>query len=184
MIRAAYRKIRQKRLLFAGFSWIKILLITIAAAVVIFGSTLAYTYYRNGTFNNLGQLSNKSQSSTSQTAAYKLPSGSQTYRFSHGSEVKGPKISTVVIDPLDPQNGATQTITLDLESESPVTKVTIVIVTDKQEKNIDLKLIEGDSKKGKYGAAWQVNDTYDTKYAIRYDLRSETATYDETMFIR
>ena len=115
---------------------------------------------------------------------YTLPSGSQTYRFSHGSGVKGPKMSSVTIDPLDPQNGADQIVTIDLESESPVTKAQLTIITDSKEKVIDLKLVEGDSNKGKYQGSWKVNDTFNTKYAIRYILRSEKGVYDETMFIR
>lgn len=115
---------------------------------------------------------------------YTLPSGSQTYRFSHGSEVKGPKMSSVTIDPLDPQNGAAQTFTIDLESESPVTNADIIIITDNKENSISLKLIEGDPLKGTYQGSWQVNDSFDTKYAARYILKSEKDTYDQVMYMR
>lgn len=115
---------------------------------------------------------------------YILPSGIQTYNFSHGKDVKGPKIRTVAIDPLDPEKGATQTFTIDLESESPVTSATIVVITDHKERNIRLELTKGDSLKGVYQGSWQVDDSFDTKYAARYILVSEKDTYDQTMYLR
>lgn len=115
---------------------------------------------------------------------YTLPSGIQTYRFSHGKDVVGPKIQTVVIDPLDPQPGATQTITLEIESESPMKSVVIVAATDNQEQTLNFKLTAGDSLKGTYQASWQLNDTYDAKYAFRYILTAEDSVFDNIMFLR
>lgn len=115
---------------------------------------------------------------------YTLPSGSQTYRFSHGEGVVGPKIQIATIDPLDPQNGDTQTITLEIESESPVQSAVIIVSTDNREKTLNLGLISGDSQKGKYQGSWQVDDTYENKYSFRYILTSETGTFDNTMYLR
>jgi len=56
----------------------------------------------------------------SKGVSYTLPSGSQTYRFSHGKDVTGPKIQVVTFDPLDPALGSTQTITLEIESPTPL----------------------------------------------------------------
>ncbi len=115
---------------------------------------------------------------------YTLPSGIQTYRFSHGEAVVGPKIRTVVIDPLDPAPGADQTITLELESESPVKSVVIIAATDNRKKTLNLKLISGDSLKGAYQASWQPNDTYDVRYSLRYILTAEDSIFDNTMYLR
>ncbi len=121
---------------------------------------------------------------SSNRTPYTLPSGSQTYRFSHGEDVVGPKIQTVTIDPLDPQNNATQTISLEIESESSVQSAVIIVSTDNREKTLNLKLISGDSQKGTYQGSWQVDDTYENKYSFRYILTSETDTFDNTMYLR
>lgn len=115
---------------------------------------------------------------------YVLPSGSQTYRFSHGPDVVGPKIQTMTVNPLDPKVGSTQTFTLEIKSESPVTKTSIIIYSDSQEKNVDLKLISGDSLKGVYQGSWNVNDTYNNKYALKYILKTEKNTFDNISYFR
>ena len=115
---------------------------------------------------------------------YTLPSGPQTYRFSHGSNVTGPKIQTMIINPLDPKKGTTQTVTLAINSESPVTKASIIIYSDSQEKDVNLKLISGDFLKGTYQGSWEVNDTYNNKYALRYILKAEKNTFDNVSYFR
>ncbi|MCR4280070.1 MAG: hypothetical protein NUV82_01435 [Candidatus Komeilibacteria bacterium] len=115
---------------------------------------------------------------------YTLPSGPQTYRFSHGSNVTGPKIQTMIINPLDPKKGTIQTVTLAINSESPVTKASIIVYSDSQEKNVNLKLISGDFLKGTYQGSWEVNDTYNNKYALRYILKAEKNTFDNVSYFR
>ena len=115
---------------------------------------------------------------------YTLPSGSQTYRFSHGEDVVGPKIKTVIVDPLDPQPDADQTITLEIESVSPVKSAVIIVATDNREKTLNLKLISGDSLEGAYQASWQVNDTYNARYSFRYILTAEDSIFDNIMYLR
>jgi len=115
---------------------------------------------------------------------YTLPTGSQTYRYSHGDEVKGPKIQNVTFDPLDAPNGTKQTITLEIESVSPMTDNSIIVSTDNRAKTLNLKLTSGDSTKGTYVTSWTVDDTHDKVYAVRYILKSTGDTYDNTMYLR
>lgn len=115
---------------------------------------------------------------------YTLPQGPQTYRFSHGKDVTGPKIQVVTIDPLDPKIGSTQTITLEIESPTPLKSAEITLTSDNQEKTLDLKLKSGDSLKGTYTGSWQVDDTFDIKYSVRYLLLSANDKFDNTMYIR
>jgi hypothetical protein len=115
---------------------------------------------------------------------YTLPKGAQKYTFNHGSEVKGPKPVSVTIDPLDPKSGATQTITVDLVSDSPVTSSSLTIITDNNQKDITLEKITGDELKGTYQGSWQVDDSYENRYSFRFLLKSNTGTYDNTMYMR
>lgn len=115
---------------------------------------------------------------------YVLPTGAQTYRFSHGTEVTGPKPQLVTISPLDPQPGSTQTITLIIHSASPIQNAVVTVGTDNQKKTLNLQLTSGDSFKGTYQGSWQVDDTYDEKYFLHYLLKSENGTFENTMYLR
>jgi len=115
---------------------------------------------------------------------YILPTGKQVYRFSHGDQVVGPKIQTLTFDPLDAPSGTKQTITLEIESVSPMTDNSIIVSTDNRAKTLNLKLISGDTTKGTYSVSWTVDDTHDTIYSVRYILKSTTDTYDNTMYLR
>ncbi|MEI8233009.1 MAG: hypothetical protein WCG44_04715 [bacterium] len=115
---------------------------------------------------------------------YILPTGKQVYRFSHGDQVVGPKIQTLTFDPLDAPSGTKQTITLEIESASPMTDNSIIISTDNRAKTLKLKLTSGDTSTGTYSVSWTVDDTHDKVYAVRYILKSTTDTYDNTMYLR
>lgn len=115
---------------------------------------------------------------------YTLPSGPQTYRFSHGKDVTGPKVQVVTFDPLDPAVGSTQTITLEIDSPSPLKSATITLTSDNQEKTLDLERTSGDTLKGTYQTPWVVDDTFELTYAVHYLLLSENDKFDNTMYIR
>jgi hypothetical protein len=125
-----------------------------------------------------------SPTSTPTPIPYVLPKGAQTYTFSHGSEVKGPKIQSVTISPLDPKEGATQTITLTLESDTPVTSTLLTITTDNQETELQLERKDGDELKGTYATSWKISDTYASKYSFHYVLKNQNDTFDSMMDIR
>lgn len=120
----------------------------------------------------------------SEGVAYTLPSGPQTYRFSHGKDVKGPKVQVVTFDPLDPEVGSTQTITLEIDSPSPLKNAAITLTSDNQEKSLTLKKTGGDALQGTYQTSWVVDDTFELKYSVRYLLLSENDKFDNTMYIR
>ena len=115
---------------------------------------------------------------------YVLPTGAQTYRFSHGTNVTGPKPQLVTIDPLDPRSGSTQTISVVVHSTSAVQSVVVVIGTDHQEKTLNLQLTSGDSQKGTYQGSWQIDDSYENKYSFRYILTAENSAFNNTMYVR
>jgi len=178
-----------------SISLVKILLIVSALAFVALGGANLYLYYykkpaaqqtlKPNTIPAGSVIQAPSKTGPSPTPIpYKIPGGLQTYRFSNGSEMKGPKIQSATIDPLDPANGAKQTITLEIESDSPVTSTEIIVTTDKKKKNIDLKLTDGDPQKGTYQGSWQINDSYLTMYAFRFIIKSANGTYDNVMRIR
>ncbi len=107
-----------------------------------------------------------------------LPAGKQTYRFSHGKDVVGPKPESITIDPLTPNKGEKQTVTLKISAAAPAESASIEIITDN--KSADHRLNFAD---GNWTGSWEIDDTYDYKYGLRLVLKNG-GTYDNTVWIR
>lgn len=115
---------------------------------------------------------------------YHIPTGKQQYQWSHGPDVVGPKIGTMIIDPLDPSSGQKQTITVTIKNDSPVTSAGAILLTDNSEQKGAFKLKDGSTTDGTWELTWQTRDSYKCQYAIRFDLKSTTGNYNEVMRIR
>lgn len=82
-----------------------------------------------------------------------IPTGKQIYYLGHGKNVKGPKTSQVVIDPLDPSVGKTQIVTVKITHTSPITSVKATLETDNMNKTYTFKRIAGSDTDG----TWQTS---------------------------
>jgi hypothetical protein len=105
-----------------------------------------------------------------------LPTGKQVYRFSHGSEVIGPKPTTVTIDPIDPQIKSEQILLVEVSHISPINKVTAILKTDNDEKTMPLKIYQGSNLDGTWMVGWKTEDAYLHTYII--DIISEAKNGD------
>ena len=106
-----------------------------------------------------------------------LPSGGQIYRFSHGKEVIGPKIQTVNISNLTPSLKETQSITVVIANDSPVTDAQVTVSMDEKKITYPLRLTQGTTTEGTWVASWNVSGTYDYQYSMNFDLKSSTGNY-------
>jgi hypothetical protein len=113
-----------------------------------------------------------------------IGSGEQTFQFSHGPKVTGPKPQQVSLNPIDPQQGQPITITLVLKNDSPITKADTVIHTDNDTQNQAMKLIEGDKTNGTWQLETKIKDTYLHTYKIYFDLQSTTGNYNSGLTLR
>lgn len=113
-----------------------------------------------------------------------LPEGSQTYTFSHGSTVKGPKMSTLTIDPLTPEAGTTQTLKLTAAYSSTIKGAKVEVVTDNRRVEHILQRTAGTDTESTWEGNWILEDTYDYKYGFRFILTSDAETYDDYMWLR
>ncbi len=113
-----------------------------------------------------------------------LPTGSQTYKFSHGDQVLGPKISEITIDPLEIKPGEKQTITLLAAHTFPITSVSIEIITDTKTTPHTLDKIGGTNQDGTWQGTWEFEDTTAKRYGIRLILKSSDHDYDNIMVFR
>ncbi len=113
-----------------------------------------------------------------------LPSGIQTYRVSYGKNNKGPKIKEAIIDPLTPKIGDTQKVTLTITSDSAITKAEIILHTDTKKTTYPLSLINGTKTDGTWEAVWNMPESYDYSYSIRFAIHNETGRHENGMLFR
>lgn len=109
--------------------------------------------------------------------ATRLPKGSQSWAFSFGDGVTGPKIQTATIDTLTPRAGSTQNLTLTIKNQSPLTTARAFVYTDDRSQQYDLKLTKGSATDGTWSGLWRLDDTTDCTYHIDFDLRSPTGDW-------
>lgn len=96
-----------------------------------------------------------------------LKQGKGTYNISQGSEVSGPRITQVSLDPLDPKKGEKQTISVKTFHTSPITQVKITLVSDNKTQTLPpLSLVSGTNLDGEWQVTWTVDDTVLYKYIL------------------
>jgi hypothetical protein len=127
---------------------------------------------------------NVTASPTPKPTIIPLPEGPQSYRFSYGSEVVGPKISRLTVNPLTPEPGTNQTITIEAGHTTPITEVVVEVITDEETKTHKLSKSDGNELQGSWTGTWNINTPYNYQYGFHLVLKSSDSTYDNTMWLR
>lgn len=114
-----------------------------------------------------------------------LPKGTQTYTFSHGDKVTGPKPSTVTLDPLSTTLNQKQSVTITVTESSPVTSASVFLTTDTK-KDIEHVLTKKTTPDNKdvWTGSWTVDDTTDQRYEARLYITNATGVYNNIMRFR
>jgi len=85
-----------------------------------------------------------------------------------------PQFGKGLIDPYDPAQGATQTVTITAKHSQPVTKVTAVLKTDHAVSTpVPFTLTSGTNTNGQWQGSWQITDTY--LYTYNLVLQAESS---------
>lgn len=113
------------------------------AVLMIAGLAAVFFIDRGGSSGNLGK-------------------GLQVYRVMSGGD--GPKISEVVIDPLDPKMGKKQSFEVAVSHEKAIDRVTVNLITDSVSSEKTLTLAEGTDTSGIYRGEWIAGDSYEKIY--------------------
>ncbi len=113
-----------------------------------------------------------------------LPTGKQVYAYSHGDDVAGPKPTEVTIDPIDPEQGGTQLLSVKIGNTTPVSKANIVLKTDNQEKEYPLVLTEKGDDFDIWTASWKMNDSYDYIYKVSIVVDGTVETFSGGLSFR
>lgn len=138
-------------------------------------------------FSTLKQTN--SQTSDSATASpkpsvYPLAKGPQTYTFTNGDKVVGPKIKTLTVNPLCPEESTKQTVTITASHTSPIDEVAVEYITDNHTERHLLFQKSGTATEGIWEDTWSLPASHDYKYGFRLILSSADGTYDNTMWLR
>jgi hypothetical protein len=114
-----------------------------------------------------------------------LAHGKQTYAVS-GSKKGAPKATEVVIDPLDPAPGASQSTTVKaLAMEAgPITKVSIQLITDNKNVTYPLQLTSGTNLDGVWTGSWVMEDSYDYRYQMAVIAENANDAWSVTLTFR
>ena len=163
-----------------------IILSSILAVLLLLTGFLGFKYFTGGTLD-LATISDKFQAATDskpesippKTSPKPIGSGLQEFNFNHGNQVTGPKLIKVIVNPIDPQPGQTQTITATIKNDSPLTKANLIIETDH-----DITIQAMSLNKDTYQADIKLKDTYDYNYYIKFDLQSPTGNYSGGLRLR
>lgn len=114
-----------------------------------------------------------------------IGTGIKTATFSHGDDVIGPKLQTVILDPIDPEiNGDPQNIIATIKHDSDVTSAKVIVYTDENEISKALELIKGTLTDGTWEVKIPYTDSYLKTYYIKFFLESETGDFEGGLRLR
>jgi hypothetical protein len=102
-----------------------------------------------------------------------VPSGAQTYNV---STKDNPKITQVIINPLDVKKLARQTVNVNIQelNNKQITVVSGVAVTDNKSVTFSLSLISGTNTNGTWQGSWLNQDSYCHNYKLSITAKSES----------
>lgn len=113
---------------------------------------------------------------------YKLPAGPQSYNFSHGDQVVGPRVTSVSFSPLAAEKDTKQSLSAVFPSSEKVTSAIFSFSTDTlSDQKVDLK--QKPDNPSIWEATWTMPDTTKNKYHVRLIFSGEKGVYDEVMRI-
>lgn len=158
------------------------LVLIIISALVFFGLVVTIA------FPNIKKLFTKTPPHipSKVTCASPLPlaKGFQSWKFSYGDAVVGPKIGTATIDTLTPPPGSTQTLTLTIKNQTPVIKALATVYTDNSHESYELAVTKGTTYDGTWQGIWKLTDSTDCIYRIEFDLRSSSGNWTGALTFR
>lgn len=103
-----------------------------------------------------------------------LPTGPQQYSVSSRSN---PEVKTFDISSLDTKVGDLQKMSITIQgSPSPVSSVTVKLITDNKSTDYPLTLSSGSNTNGVWSGTWTANDTHDTIYQATVTVKYQTGS--------
>ena len=102
-----------------------------------------------------------------------IPHGKTSFSVGQGDKTV-PQFGRGFIDPYDPVQGGMQTIQIAIKHNKPITKVTVILTTDKDiSQPILLKLVTGTNTDGQWQGSWKMTDSYLYTYKVELNAESD-----------
>jgi hypothetical protein len=169
----------------SGKNFISILAVFCVLIVVVVGAAIGYLNTTKPKTDIVAQVAEvRKPEPTPTIAPLPLPQGPRIFKYSHGDDVVGPKPQEVRISTIDPGMNGKQKVSVDLTHNSPITDVAVNLTTDNKVARHQLTKITGDEFGGTWEGEWVVDDTYQTKYFLEFDLKSTTTSYKDGLTFR
>jgi len=169
----------------------EIVVFAVVFLAVIFGAFLLFGQYKKLKISENVAVDKKTiaQNEVAPTAAPTLPprplmTGERMYTFTHGKDVKGPKLGEVTLTPVDPKMGEVQHVKATVKHDSPVTSAAVNLQTDNETVKYPLTLTAGTATDGTWEGEWTIKDTYSINYYVQFDLKSATSNYLDGLRLR
>ncbi len=102
----------------------------------------------------------------------------QTYEFNHDPINTKPQPYKIVIDPIDPNSGEIQKLTIYINNSTPIISATAMVETDNNQIEQPLTLSNGNNRAGIWTTSWEVSDTYNNTYRINLTITDDAETYE------
>ncbi len=110
-----------------------------------------------------------------------LKAGKETYTISQSGDTKGPRITRLELDPLEPKQGTIQNIAVVTSFSSPITAVSVTVKTDNKTRTVELSK---SSAEGAWSGSWTVDDSLLYTYIMTIVSKSGSATSSVDVAIR
>ena len=103
-----------------------------------------------------------------------IATGKQLYKIS-GGDINLPLVTEVLVDPLDPEVGQNQTVTVKANGPTPVREVVVVLRLD-NENNFEFKLAQssGSPTNGEWKGTWPFPHSYNLTYRFNVKAMNES----------
>lgn len=165
-----------------------LILIVILIAVLAY---LGYTYFSGkgqmlpNTIRRITGLPTGTATPTPTPKPTPRPIGTGKQEFNVSmSKNTWPKLTKVVMDPIDPGLLSRQTISVEANDTAPITSITATLKLNDKTKVFTLAPVEGTDLKGRWEASWMFSGSYDEYYHLVVEAKSATGTSSIDMAIR
>ncbi|OGM18210.1 hypothetical protein A2V61_02070 [Candidatus Woesebacteria bacterium RBG_19FT_COMBO_47_8] len=95
-----------------------------------------------------------------------------------------PKMTKLIIDPIDPRLLQKQTFSVEVNDTKPITSVTATVKMNDKTKSVQFSLVDGTNLKGRWEGSWMFSGGYDEYYHLILEGVSGTGKSSFEMVIR
>lgn len=179
----------KKILVYAGIGALLILFLLLNIGIFVFSRNLSREKLGSMLFDRLrkkevARIVTPSPTPSPTPTPYPIAQGKQEYNVN--SSVKGgPKMSKVIIDPLDVRMGESQMVSVVVKSTNTVTNVMVALRTDKNViTNHKLMLSSGTATDGAWSGTWKSEFIHDYLYQVIITATDTETSNSTTVTIR